>query len=472
MGIFKNLKNLSTLKDEIKEAEITLLNLKKENYSLDSEVKSNSELLSNQTKMLEQFKKEFEKENESDRLKILSDTKSECDGIKEKSSDELSEIINRIKKSQVEKYKFEVQIKDLEKQVVDLNEKIEMESFGFYKPKYDFASSLAYKAQLASLITEQKSMVKNKDAVNYSDNWMVNGSIAEGRKMTNNNIKQILRSFNNECEAAINKVKYNNLKIIEKRILKAYEQLNKLNESNGVSISPKYLDLKTQEMFLAYEYENKKQSEKEELREQREKDREEKALQREIDSQKKIIDKDIKHYENIINELKTKILNIENQSEINDLDSQINELLTKVSEKQSEKEELDYRNAHASAGYVYIISNIGAFGKDVVKIGVTRRLEPLDRINELSSASVPFKYDVHALVFSYEAYKLEKELHDYFDKNRVNKVNGRKEFFKVTIEEIEEKLKDYKELTIDFTSQPEAEEYRQTLSLLNEKQGI
>lgn len=472
MGIFKNLKNLSTLKDEIKEAEITLRNLKKENYSLDSEVKSNSELLSNQTKMLEQFKKEFEKENESDRLKIISDTKSECDGIKEKSSDELSEIIDRIKKSQVEKYKLEVQIKDLEKQVVDLNEKIEMESFGFYKPKYDFASSLAYKAQLANLITEQKSMVKNKYAVNYSDNWMVNGSIAEGRKMTNNNIKQILRSFNNECEAAINKVKYNNLKIIEKRILKAYEQLNKLNESNGVSISPKYLDLKTQEMFLAYEYENKKQSEKEELREQREKDREEKALQREIDSQKKIIDKDIKHYENIINELKTKILNIENQSEINDLDSQINELLTKVSEKQSEKEELDYRNAHASAGYVYIISNIGAFGKDVVKIGVTRRLEPLDRINELSSASVPFKYDVHALVFSYEAYKLEKELHDYFDKNRVNKVNGRKEFFKVTIEEIEEKLKDYKELTIDFTSQPEAEEYRQTLSLLNEKQGI
>lgn len=157
--------------------------------------------------------------------------------------------------------------------------------------------------------------------------------------------------------------------------------------------------------------------------------------------------------------------NLENQSEINDVNDQINELVAKVSEKQSEKEELDYRNAHASAGYVYIISNIGAFGKDVVKIGVTRRLEPLDRINELSSASVPFKYDVHALVFSYDAYKLEKELHDYFGKYRVNKVNNRKEFFKVSITEIEEKLKDYKELTIDFTSQPEADEYRQTMSL-------
>ncbi|MCJ1988694.1 DUF4041 domain-containing protein [Lactococcus piscium] len=415
--------------------------------------------------MLAKFKDNFEKENETVRLKMISDTKKECNEIKEKSSQELQETVNRIKTIQVEKYKLEVQILSLEKQVVDLKDQIEMESFGFYKPKYDFASSLAYKAQLTSLINEQKNMVKNKTAVSYSDNWTVNGSIAEGRKMTNNNIKQILRSFNNECEAAINKVKYNNLKIIEKRILKAYEQLNKLNESNGVSISPKYLDLKTQEMFLAYEYENKKQNEKEELREQREKEREEKALQREIDSQKKIIDKDIKHYKNIINELKEKILNLENQSEINDVNDQINELVAKVSEKQSEKEELDYRNAHASAGYVYIISNIGAFGKDVVKIGVTRRLEPLDRINELSSASVPFKYDVHALVFSYDAYKLEKELHDYFGKYRVNKVNNRKEFFKVSITEIEEKLKDYKELTIDFTSQPEADEYRQTMSL-------
>ncbi|WP_244034151.1 DUF4041 domain-containing protein [Lactococcus carnosus] len=465
MGIFKNIRNLSTLNEDITIAETILLNLKKENYSLDSEVKINSELLNNQTNMLAKFKDNFEKENETVRLKMISDTKKECNEIKEKSSQELQETVNRIKTIQVEKYKLEVQILSLEKQVVDLKDQIEMESFGFYKPKYDFASSLAYKAQLTSLINEQKNMVKNKTAVSYSDNWTVNGSIAEGRKMTNNNIKQILRSFNNECEAAINKVKYNNLKIIEKRILKAYEQLNKLNESNGVSISPKYLDLKTQEMFLAYEYENKKQNEKEELREQREKEREEKALQREIDSQKKIIDKDIKHYKNIINELKEKILNLENQSEINDVNDQINELVAKVSEKQSEKEELDYRNAHASAGYVYIISNIGAFGKDVVKIGVTRRLEPLDRINELSSASVPFKYDVHALVFSYDAYKLEKELHDYFGKYRVNKVNNRKEFFKVSITEIEEKLKDYKELTIDFTSQPEADEYRQTMSL-------
>src|SRR5699024_8109211 len=128
----------------------------------------------------------------------------------------------------------------------------------------------------------------------------------------------------------------------------------------------------------------------------------------------------------------------------------------------------DYRNAHALAGYVYIISNIGAFGSDVFKIGVTRRLDPLERIGELSSASVPFKFDVHALIFSYQAYQLENELHAYFDDYRINKVNNRKEFFKVPINLIEQKLAEYKDLTIDFTKDPVAEEFRESLNLKKE----
>ena len=102
------------------------------------------------------------------------------------------------------------------------------------------------------------------------------------------------------------------------------------------------------------------------------------------------------------------------------------------------------------------------------KIGVTRRLDPLERIGELSSASVPFKFDVHALIFSYDAYKLESELHNYFDKYRVNKVNNRKEFFKVPIEKIESKLEEYKDLTIDFSKDADAEEYRQSINSIEE----
>lgn len=349
-------------------------------------------------------------------------------------------------------------------QIVDSEEVIEMESYGIYKPHYDFATSIGYKEKLVSIRNFQKQMIKDKSSVDYFDGWTVDGSKAKGRKMMNNNIKQILRSFNNECEAAINKVKYNNFPTIEKRIVKSFEQLNKINESNRLEISAKYLDLKLEELHLAYEYERKKADEKEELREQRQREREEKALQKEIQSQKKIIDKDIKHYQNMIDELKQKLNKMTIEQDKKEVENQIVELYSKVTDKEDEKEELDYRTAHASAGYVYIISNIGAFGSDVFKIGVTRRLEPLERIGELSSASVPFKFDVHALIFSYEAYQLETELHDYFSKFRINKVNNRKEFFKVPIDLIEEKLKDYKDLTIDFQEEADADEYRESLA--------
>lgn len=356
-------------------------------------------------------------------------------------------------------------IHTLQSKLIVIEDDLLMESYGLYVPKYDFATSLGYKEKITSIRSTQKQMIKDKSAVNYFDNWAVDGSKAKGRKMTNDNIKQILRSFNNECEASINKVKYNNIQSIEKRIKTSFEQLNKLNKSIKLSITNEFLNLKLNELYLAYEYERKKQDEKEELKEQREREREEKALQKEIQSKKKVIDKDIKHYQNLIDELKKKISESSSDQERDSIEQQIIDLGVKVKEREEEKEELDYRTAHASAGYVYIISNIGAFGDDVVKIGVTRRIDPLERISELSSASVPFKFDVHALIFSYDAYKLETELHQYFNSYRINKVNNRKEFFKVPISKIEEKLAEYGELTIDFRANVDAEEYRESLVL-------
>lgn len=395
--------------------------------------------------------KEQELKKIEENINSLEQEKIKKDNELSKKIDQLSNLSNKLD--------------HVKNQIIDSEEVVEMESYGLYKPHYDFATSIGYKEKLLSVRNSQKQMVKDKSSVDYFDGWTVDGSKAKGRKMMNDNIKQILRSFNNECEAAINKVKYNNFPTIEKRIVKSFEQLNKINNSNRLEISTKYLELKLEELHLAFEYERKKADEKEELREQRQKEREEKALQKEIQSQKKIIDKDINHYQNMINELKQKLENISDEQNKKDLENQIIEFYSKVTEKESEKEELDYRTAHASAGYVYIISNVGAFGPDVFKIGVTRRLEPLERIGELSSASVPFKFDVHALIFSYEAYQLETELHEYFSKFRINKINSRKEFFKVPIELIEEKLKDYKDLTIDFQKEADAEEFRESLAV-------
>lgn len=379
-----------------------------------------------------------------------------------------SEIVKKQSKYSEIETKFiqkQSDIHTLQSKLIVVEDDLLMESYGLYVPKYDFATSLGYKEKLTSIRLTQKQMIKDKSAVNYFDNWAVDGSKAKGRKMTNDNIKQILRSFNNECEASINKVKYNNIQSIEKRIKTSFEQLNKLNKSIKLSITNEFLNVKLNELYLAYEYERKKQDEKEELKEQREREREEKALQKEIQSKKKVIDKDIKHYQNLIDELRKKISESSSDEERDSIEQQIIDLGVKVKEREEEKEELDYRTAHASAGYVYIISNIGAFGDDVVKIGVTRRIDPLERISELSSASVPFKFDVHALIFSYDAYKLETELHQYFNSYRINKVNNRKEFFKVPISKIEEKLAEYGELTIDFRANVDAEEYRESLVL-------
>lgn len=388
---------------------------------------------------------------------------------KEKEQKEIEQIILALKEKegqlQTKIKSMSSEIENLEHQLVVTSDDIRFEEFGLYRPQYDFATALGYKEKLADIRADQKHMIKKKTAVNYSDKWTVDGNKAKGRKMTNDNIKQILRSFNNECEAAINKVKFSNLASIEKRIRNSYEQLNKLNSTNLVSIRKEYLQSKLDELHCAYEYERKKQEEKEELREQREREKEEKALQKEIESQKKVIDKDINHFKKMVSDLHDKLKSSDNEEQRLEIQNQILGFETSILDKESEKEELDYRNAHASAGYVYIISNIGAFGADVVKIGVTRRLDPLERIAELSSASVPFKFDVHALIFSYEAYQLEADLHKYFDKQRINRVNNRKEFFKIPIEDIEKKLVEYKDLTIDFQKEPEAEEFRESLAL-------
>lgn len=415
------------------------------------------------TEELEALKKEKLSVEQMTALELQEDILKKKNTLNEKDQ-EINEAENKLFKIGMEVTKQENKVKELKQELISINEDLNMESYGLYRPQYDFATSLGYKDRLDKLRKEQKDMIKNKKAAICSKEWTVEGSKAKGRKMTNDNIKQLLRSFNNECEAAINKVKYNNVEKIANRIRKSYEDLNKLNASYFISITRNYLSLKIDEVYLAYEYERKKQDEKEELREQREKEREEKALQKEIQSKKKVIDKDITHYKNIIEELSAKLENVLDD-EKHELEKQILELQTKIQEKEEEKEELDYRNANASAGYVYIISNIGAFGPDVVKIGVTRRLDPLERIAELSSASVPFKFDIHALIFSYNAYQLETDLHNFFNKERINKVNNRKEFFKVPIDQIEDKLKEYKELTIDFNKEPDAEEYRESLQI-------
>ena len=133
-------------------------------------------------------------------------------------------------------------------------------------------------------------------------------------------------------------------------------------------------------------------------------------------------------------------------------------------------QDLDYREANR-AGYVYIISNIGAFGENIYKIGMTRKLEPEERIAGLSGASVPFRFDIHAMIFSNDAPKLEAALHNAFADRKMNLVNGRKEFFMVTLEEIKKVVQENHDKTVEFLNVAEAQQYRESEMMRKRKEN-
>lgn len=339
---------------------------------------------------------------------------------------------------------------------------IELEEYGFFNRKYKFSDSVQYKEKLQSLRNEQKEAVLKGQASLITTKMTLNNSLSQGETMQKQLIKAAIRGFNGEADALLVKVTPANLESKKQALIRAFEQLNKLYKRNYIVITQKYLNLKIQELELSVEYDLQLQEEKQILREQREKEKEDKKLQAEIASKRKQIEKDRKHFKQMLEHVEKMITTASNE-EKEKLNLQISEYQNKLSELDELEEDIDYREGHATAGYVYVISNIGSFGQDVYKIGVTRRLEPLDRIRELGSASVPFQFDVHALIFSEEAFALETELHHKLEKYKVNKVNGRKEYFKVPFSEIKKILDEHRELKIELTENAEAFEYRQSL---------
>lgn len=253
---------------------------------------------------------------------------------------------------------------------------------------------------------------------------------------------------------------------MKQRINKSFEALNKMNEANKVSLSRNFLSWKIEELQLAYEYRLKKQEEKEEQKRIREELREQAKAQKELQEAKKNITKDITHFTNALKDIEKQLLSEDLTAKKRNL------LLEKQAKLQAQLDELneklvdiDYRQNNQKAGYVYVISNIGSFGEDVYKIGMTRRLDPQDRVDELGDASVPFKFDVHAMIFTEDAPALENALHKAFENKKVNMINSRREFFNVTLKEIESVVKANYDKTVDFKRTADAEQYRESLKM-------
>lgn len=361
------------------------------------------------------------------------------------------------------------QISAAKENLIETDEAVMLQSFGLYEPKYDFATADLYKERLSEIRNAQKQMIKAGTAASGSTNWAVNGSKSDGKKMVKDMQKLLLRAFNSECDEAIAKVKFNTFETAQKRITASRDAISKLGRIMGVAIESAYYSLKIDELRLALEYQIKKQEEKEEQKRIREELREQAKLQKEIEEARRNIQKEQKHYQNALSQV-LKQLETAKEDETEALKAKQAELEAQLSDLQKAMEQVDYREANQKAGYVYIISNVGSFGENVYKIGMTRRLDPMDRVDELGDASVPFDFDVHAMIFSENAPQLEAALHNAFSDRKVNMVNTRREFFRVSLDEIEQVVKQNYDKTVEFVKLAPAQQYRESLLIQQQNQ--
>lgn len=390
------------------------------------------------------------------------------------------DIDSEVEKSKVEKNKTEGEIEALKdsykekkaiydklvKQAAIYDEEIQLAELGFYKPHYDFDTSEKYKDQIDKVRANQKEIISAKTAIFCNTEWTVEGSKTKGRTMSNRAIRLTARAFNNECDAAISNTRWNNADRMEKRIEKAFESINKLNESNKVFIDQKYLQLKLEELRLTQEYKDKKQQEKEEQAEIKRQMREEVKLQQEAE---RALNEEEK-YKKLLDKAKGEAAKAAGD-ELEKLNEKIASLGQELEEAHAKSERAISMAQQTKSGHVYVISNMGSFGENVYKIGMTRRLEPLDRVKELGDASVPFLFDVHAIIYSEDAPALENAIQRNFDSRRLNLVNQRKEFFNVHLSDIEDEVKKIAP-EAEFIETAEAREYRESQSIRAQKEKV
>ncbi len=373
-----------------------------------------------------------------------------------------------IEKLELEKNRDQIirEIDSFKRQLSHLSDEIDLSQSGFVNLEFDFGTSDAFANKLEEIRNCQKDLIKNKNAIKCDKEWTVGGSKAEGKKMMDRLIKLGLNAFNYQCDNIILNVKYNNYDRSKERIIKLRESIEKLLEVNECYINIEYIKLKFQELELAFSYQEKVYDEKEEQKRIRIQMQEEEKVRKEIEKTKLEAEKEEQFFEKALDKARNE-LEKKNGEEFAQLQNKIRDMELQLKEAHEKKERAISMAEQTKRGHVYIISNIGSFGENVLKIGMTRRLDPMERIYELGDASVPFEFDIHAMIFSEDARELEKRLHSSFTEKRTNQINLRKEFFNISLKEIEKICSDLN-LKVELTKVAEAREYHQTLKKLKD----
>ncbi|KFD04427.1 MULTISPECIES: DUF4041 domain-containing protein [Raoultella] len=280
----------------------------------------------------------------------------------------------------------------------------------------------------------------------------------------NTAIKFVLDAFNGKVDSTLSKIKHNNYGKLSQEIKDAFELVNYNGSAfRSAKITDIFLQARLNELKWGVAVNEIMLEEREEQRRIKEQLREEEKARREYEKAIKEAEKEEKTIQLAIDKA-TKELMLAGEEQRISLEQRLAELQVKYEEAESKNQRAISMAQQTRSGHVYVISNIGSFGENVYKIGMTRRLEPLDRVRELGDASVPFSFDVHAMIYSDDAPSLENYLHKVFNDKQVNKVNSRKEFFNVGIKDIKSTIQ---EMSIDahWTMFAEAKEYRESLAI-------
>lgn len=333
---------------------------------------------------------------------------------------------------------------------VMLNDAQILQDVGIYRYHHPLETAAAHQEQLRSLETKIADLVKSDQAIVKSDLFTFNNSLAQGRKMTADLGRLMLRAYNAEADNALRTLKVGNVVTAKKRLQASRDAIAKLGALMEMRISDAFHALRIEEIELTADWLMKKQEEREAEREERARLREERRVERELAEERARLDKERAHLLSTLAAL----------HERGEDDAGLAQRLAEVDQAITDN---DFRAANIRAGYVYVISNEGAFGPNVVKIGLTRRLEPRERIDELGGASVPFRFDTHTLFFSEDAVTLEAELHQHFAARAVNQTNSRKEFFFASPTEVRDVLLEKVGNLLEFSADAEAFEYRQSV---------
>lgn len=351
-----------------------------------------------------------------------------------------------------ERRQLETDLAALRQRVVVTREEEVLQEVGVYHYHHPLADSVAYREELARLRDQIKVAVqRDGGAIEATTSWSVNGSATEGRKMVRDFSKLMLRAYNAEADNLVRGLKPYKVDSAKNRLEKVAFTIERLGKTMSIRVAPPYHRLRLRELELTGDYQEMLAREKEQERAEKERLREERRAQQEMQRERDRLDKERQHYLNALATLEAK----------GDLDA-AERMREQLGDIDRAIQDVDYRAANVKAGYVYVISNLGAFGEGMIKIGMTRRLEPMDRIRELGDASVPFRFDVHAMFFSDNAVGIETQMHQRLADRRVNQVNPRREFFYATPAEARDHLMQLTGELLQFEEQPEAVEFHQS----------